>query len=159
MATGLLPEMRRRFRKTRRLTRRRRSREKGNPKTRKGKAGIRKLQAGIRKLQNENRNPESKNKANNVFQIHIWHAKVKRSIKNGFKAQLLRKGFPDISVQCSCNCYYLRAMDIRTLSIVQHNLILSTRKATEVRLLVTVTLLSDLHAICQSHNLAFVPSR
>ena len=50
-------------------------------------------------------------------------------------------------------------MDIRTLSIVRHNMILSTRKTTKVRLLVSATLLGDLHAIRQRYNLAFVPSR
>ena len=36
----------------------------------------------------------------------------------------------------------VRAVDVPTLSIVRHNLILSTRKTTKVRLLVTATLLS-----------------
>jgi len=38
--------------------------------------------------------------------------------------------------------FLVRALDIRTLSIVRHNLILNTRKTTKVRLLVTATLLS-----------------
>ena len=116
---------------------------------------------------NRNRNPELKNKAKRsssnpqklscIFLI----CKRKRTIKNVLK--LLIKESPVFQCQCSCNFSFLvRAMDIRTLSIVRHisdNLILNTGKMTKTCLLVTATLLSDLHAICQSFNLGFVPLR